>query len=371
MPCYPEFRIFRVIRAFRIFQSITLQKQPSTINTETSNMKKIILLSAILLMGAVIAPASAGKKKDKKKNKKDNTEIPVRLVTPSDSMSYAAGVAATRGLMSYLQQQLHVDTTYMEEFIRGYKESLQKIDDPAYNAYQAGCTIASQANGQILPGMSNGVKDSPDSIQARLFHAGFLAGVTQDTTFFEQERAAQFYEKRIKEVREAQNAAYKAENEKWLRDNATKEGVKTLPSGLQYKVLTQGNGPVPTKEQTVEVVYEGKTIDGTVFDATANHGDKKFDKFRCNQVIKGWTEALTMMPVGSKWEIYIPQELAYGSRQAGRIKPYSTLIFTVELKGIEPDKKKESTEEKNVNKTTENTTAKTSAKKSTGKSRRK
>lgn len=325
-------------------------------------MKKIILLSAILLAGAVIAPASADKKKNKKKT--TSTEVPVRLVTSSDSMSYAAGMAATRGLLPYLERQLHVDTAYMAEFIRGYKEALQKVDDPAYTAYQAGCNIASQANGQILPGMSKSVKDSPDSIQASIFHKGFLAGVMQDTTLFKQEQAAQFFEKRSEEVREAQNAAYKAENEKWLRDNATKEGVKTLPSGLQYKVLTQGNGPVPTKEQTVEVVYEGKTIDGNVFDATANHGSKKTDSFRCDQVIKGWTEALTMMPVGSKWQIFIPQQLAYGGRQAGRIKPYSTLIFTVELKGIKADKKKETTKENNDEKTT---TAKTTTKSSTTK----
>ncbi len=76
-------------------------------------------------------------------------------------------------------------------------------------------------------------------------------------------------------------------------------------------------------------------IDGTVFDATSRHHGQKSDKFRCNEVIKGWTEALTSMPVGSKWEIYIPQELGYGQHQAGQIKPYSTLIFTVELKGIE------------------------------------
>ena len=111
-----------------------------------------------------------------------------------------------------------------------------------------------------------------------------------------------------------------------------------LPSGLQYKVLKSGTGAVPTKEQTVDVVYEGKTIDGNVFDATSRHNGAKFDSFRCDQVIKGWTEALTMMPVGSKWEIFIPQELAYGERQAGNIKPYSTLIFTVELVGIQAAK---------------------------------
>ena len=103
-------------------------------------------------------------------------------------------------------------------------------------------------------------------------------------------------------------------------------------------MLKAGNGAKPTADQTVEVKYEGKTIDGKVFDTTEKHGGKATDSFRCDQVIKGWTEALTNMPVGSKWEVYIPQNLAYGEREAGQIKPYSTLIFTIELVNIEQPK---------------------------------
>ena len=123
----------------------------------------------------------------------------------------------------------------------------------------------------------------------------------------------------------------------FLAENAKKDGVITLPSGLQYKVLTQGTGAVPTTSDKVQVHYEGRLIDGTVFDASRNHGDKPAE-FRPTDVIKGWTEALTMMPVGSKWQVYIPFELAYGSREAGQIKPYSALIFDIELVGIVGDK---------------------------------
>ena len=108
----------------------------------------------------------------------------------------------------------------------------------------------------------------------------------------------------------------------------------TLPSGLQYKVLVEGHGEVPQADETVQVNYEGRLIDGTVFDASSKHGDKP-SEFKPTQVIKGWTEALTMMPVGSKWRLFIPYELAYGEREAGDIKPYSTLIFDVELVGID------------------------------------
>ena len=109
-----------------------------------------------------------------------------------------------------------------------------------------------------------------------------------------------------------------------------------MPDGLQYRVISKGDGPLPKATDRVRVIYEGKTIDGKVFDATARHG-VEFDTFAVNGLIKGWTEALQMMPVGSKWEIVIPQELAYGARGAGKdIAPYSTLVFTLELKGIEP-----------------------------------
>ena len=125
----------------------------------------------------------------------------------------------------------------------------------------------------------------------------------------------------------------------WLRENAKKPGVVSLPSGLQYKVITEGKGAKPRADQEVTVKYEGHLIDGTEFDSSYKRNPQT-TKFRCDQVIKGWTEALTLMPVGSMWEVYVPQELGYGSRAAGKIPAYSTLIFTVELIEITPDKKK-------------------------------
>ncbi len=329
-------------------------------------MKKILLLALVLVAGTTFSTAVAGKK-DKKKKVQAETEAvkapAVALVTSSDTTSYAAGYAATQGLMPYLQRQLHVDTAYMADFVRGYREAISKSSDPAFAAYSAGLTIAKQADSQILANMSRNLEGTSDSITAALFHEGFLAGVSADTTYFNEQAAGLFVQVRVKAAQDAKNAAYKAENEAWLKQNATKPGVTVTPSGLQYKVLATGTGAKPEKTQTVEVVYEGKTIDGTVFDATSRHQGAKTDKFRCDQVIKGWTEALTSMNVGSKWEIYIPQELAYGERQAGQIKPYSTLIFTVELKGIEPEAKAEPADA--AAKTT--TAAKTSTAKKTAK----
>ncbi len=133
---------------------------------------------------------------------------------------------------------------------------------------------------------------------------------------------------------EKKYADNKAAGEKFLAENKTKEGVVTTPSGLQYKLSPKVTGAIPADSSKVKVNYKGTLIDGTEFDSSYKRNEPA--TFRANQVIKGWTEALTMMPVGSKWELYIPYDLAYGSRETGsQIKPFSTLIFEVELLGIE------------------------------------
>jgi FKBP-type peptidyl-prolyl cis-trans isomerase FklB len=125
----------------------------------------------------------------------------------------------------------------------------------------------------------------------------------------------------------------KAKGDAFLAANKAKDGVVTLPSGLQYKIVTAGTGPKPTTSDSVVCNYRGTLIDGTEFDASSKHGGPA--TFPVGQVIKGWTEALQLMPVGSKWQLYIPSDLAYGSRGAGGdIGPNSTLIFDIELLSI-------------------------------------
>lgn len=287
-----------------------------------------------VVLSAVSAPALAGKKKDKKQ--KQQAEPTVVLASPSDSVSYAAGKSMTNGLIPFIRQQYGVDTAYMADFVKGYREAIARKGDPEFVAYIAGTQIAAQTTGRMIPGISREFEGTADTINAVMFHKGFTDALNHDDRLMADSTAQSFFSTRAKSDREAIEKAYREKNEAWLSDNATKSGVTVLPSGLQYRVITEGTGPKPVSTDEVRVVYEGRLIDGTVFDATKNHQGKKEDKFRCDQVIKGWTEALTMMPVGSKWEIFIPQSLAYGSRQAGQIKPYSTLIFTVELLGIEP-----------------------------------
>lgn len=307
-------------------------------------MKKILLLAVAIVAASAANTAFAGKKKDKKKDTATVAEQPMQLATASDTTSYAAGYSATDGLLSYLTNRLHVDTAYLADFERGYREYVAKANDPAFAAYIAGGTIAKQATEQIMVNMSRDLVGTDDSIAAKPFHEGFIAGVKQDTALYTTATATTRLQERTTAARDARNRVYKKENEDWLKSNATKPGVVTTASGLQYKVLKEGTGAKPVSTDKVEVIYEGKTINGNVFDATSKHNGKKTDSFRCDQVIKGWTEALTSMAVGSKWEIYIPQNLAYGAREAGQIKPYSTLIFTVELVGIEEAKPAETTE---------------------------
>ena len=125
----------------------------------------------------------------------------------------------------------------------------------------------------------------------------------------------------------------KVEGEKFLAENKKKEGVVALPSGLQYKILKDGNGPQPKANDTVKCHYEGRLIDGSVFDSSIRRGEPA--EFPVGGVIQGWVEALQLMKVGSKWQLYIPSELAYGSHGAGQaLGPDDTLIFDVELLAI-------------------------------------
>ena len=122
----------------------------------------------------------------------------------------------------------------------------------------------------------------------------------------------------------------KKEGEEFLADNKRKDGVIALPSGLQYQIMNEGSGPKPTLNDKVKVHYHGTLLDGTIFDSSVNRGEPL--EIGVSAVIPGWTEALMLMPVGSKWKVFIPSSLAYGDNQAGRdIKPGSTLVFEMEL----------------------------------------
>ena len=252
-----------------------------------------------------------------------------------DTLRYAMGMAQTQGLKEYLSDRLQIDTAYMDDFIKGLNDGANAGDDKKKAAYYAGIQIGQQISNQMVKGINHEVfgSDSTKTISLKNFMAGFVSGTTGKKGLMTIEQAARVAQEKMVSIKakamEKQYGPNKVAGEKFLAANKKKPGVVTLPSGVQYKVIKEGNGPMPKDTSMVKVQYEGKTIDGNVFDSSYKRGEPI--SLRANQVIKGWTEALVHMPVGSVWEVYIPQNLAYGEREQGQIKPFSVLIFKIEL----------------------------------------
>jgi FKBP-type peptidyl-prolyl cis-trans isomerase FklB len=162
---------------------------------------------------------------------------------------------------------------------------------------------------------------------------GMKDGMAGGKTLLTDQEAQASLDQMRKDMMQKQQAVGKKEGDDFLATNKSKEGVVTLPSGLQYKILTAGTGPKPTASDTVLCNYKGMLINGTEFDSSYKRGQPL--KFPVGGVIKGWTEALQLMPVGSKWQLFIPSNLAYGESGNQGIPPNSTLIFEVELVSIE------------------------------------
>ena len=265
------------------------------------------------------------------------------LKSDVDTVSYAIGMAQTQGLKDYLVGRLGVDTTYMDEFIKGLNEGANAGDDKKKAAYYAGIQIGQQISNQMVKGINHELfgEDSTKTISLKNFMAGFIAGTVGKGGLMTVDSAQAVAQEMMRVIKaknmEKEFGPNKKAGEDFLAKNAKAEGVKVLDGGVQYKVIKEGNGPLPKDTSLVRVHYEGKTLDGKVFDSSYKRGEPA--NFRANQVIKGWTEALVHMPAGSIWEVYIPQELAYGERQQGAdIKPFSMLIFKIELLEVDPKK---------------------------------
>ena len=286
-------------------------------------MKKIVLCAAIVAAAGFASCTSQAPKANMKND--------------IDSLSYMMGVSNTNGLKDFAEQRMGVDSITWADFVKGIEEGINKATKKD-RAYTAGVQIGQQLSADMFEGMNSQLfgNDSTQSLSKANFMAGFMAAI-KNSAIVSQEEAQEYAKTHTEAIKakamEAQYGENKAAGEKFLAENKTKEGVVTTESGLQYKIIKAGKGEIPTKSSTVKVHYKGTLIDGTEFDSSYSRNAPT--SFRADQVIAGWTEALTMMPVGSKWELYIPQELAYGVRDAGKIKPFSALIFEVELLEIE------------------------------------
>ncbi len=264
------------------------------------------------------------------------------LKSDVDSMSYAIGMAQTQGLKDYLVERLGVDTAYMGEFIKGLNEGANAGDNKKKAAYYAGIQIGQQIANQMVKGINHEVfgEDSTKTISMKNFMAGFVSGTTGKEGLMTVEQAQTVAQTKMQEIKaremEKTYGPNKEEGEKFLAENAKKDGVKTLESGVQYKVIKEGNGAIPADTSLVKVHYEGRLLNDSVFDSSYKRGEPI--TLRCNQTIKGWTDAMVHMPAGSIWEVYIPQDLAYGEREQGIIKPFSVLVFKIELLEVNPKK---------------------------------
>lgn len=261
-------------------------------------------------------------------------EKPV-LANEDEETAYLFGIAQSNGLKDYATGQLGVDEEHLSKFAEGIlSRTNADPNDKEAAAFQAGAEIGERIVG-IAKQLSNDyyTPDEGKSVNPSIVGSGIVAGLLGQNDV-PVDSASRVFQTRMKERQAANNEKYRVAGEKFLEENRTKPGVVSTASGLQYKIITQGTGDKPKADQKVTVDYEGRLIDGTVFDSSYKRGTPA--TFGVNQVIPGWTEALQLMPMGSKWEIYIPYQLGYGERGAGdNIKPYSALIFTVELKGIE------------------------------------
>jgi len=247
------------------------------------------------------------------------------LKTFNDSLNYAFGVLNGSQVRMYLLAD-DEDGTAMEEFIDNVNKGLKNnVRNP--QIVSMGSSIGKAIREQEPVGLLGiaGMETNYDLIKQ-----GFINGLYKHTEQLDMQSAGSYVESVVSRLKFGQN---KEEGEKFLEENKLRDGVKVTESGLQYEVLTLGKGKKPTAESTVKVHYEGTLIDGTVFDSSYQRGEPI--EFPLSGVIQGWTEGLQLMPVGSKYKLYIPYQLGYGDRGAGQsIPPYSALIFTVELLDI-------------------------------------
>ena len=272
-----------------------------------------------------------------------NSTPKANLKSDIDSVSYAYGIMHSQGLEDYLVRGMGIDTAYMDEFYRGLNAGVNAGDDKKKMAYYAGIQIGQMISNQMVKGINNQLfgSDSTKTISLKNLMSGFLAGAKGEKPVITPEQAQMLLNIKIQQIRSRELAkqygSNKAAGEKFVAEYAKKAGVKKLDGGVLYRVIKEGKGAVPADSSVVRVHYEGKTIDGKVFESS--YEDGKPIQLRPNQFIPGWRTALTHMPVGSVWEVVIPQDQAYGERETPNFKPYSALVFKMELVGIGAEKK--------------------------------
>lgn len=266
-----------------------------------------------------------------------------KLQNEIDTICYIQGLSVSEQVENQIfsERGFNIDSAYYHDVVRGIIDGCCVDGDSAKMAYLAGVSIGYELNMYMEKGLKTqlfGPEDSTSTISKSKFLVGVLTqmqdkpyaipGTLSELENMAMQRMQEIYMQKMMEQQEK----YKKENDDYIAKISKQSGVKSLGDGIYYKVLKQGDGVIPTVDQVVCVNYEGKTIDGNIFDSSYQRGMPV--EFSPAEVIPGWTKALTNMPVGSKWEVYIPYDQAYGEGGAGPIKGYSALTFTIELLNI-------------------------------------
>ena len=287
-------------------------------------MKKVVILLAVAAMISTGACTSFSGRTQWK--------------TDVDTMSYYFGLSRSENIMDYLVFQAGIDTNYMDAFYKGFKDGAKHYD-PKEVAYLEGKRIAQLINNQWIEGLNRDIfmGDSGMTVNRKAVLQGYYSGMKmgKNAQIMNAQTWAHVKMEEIKtRYRNTKYGALIAAGEKILADNKNNPNVITAENGLQYQIITQGTGPIPDDKSKVKVNYRGTLADGTEFDSSYKNDAPT--TFYVNGVISGWSQALKMMPVGSKWKLYIPYSLAYGAEGSlPKVPPYSMLIFEVELVEIE------------------------------------
>lgn len=281
----------------------------------------------VVALAATLSFSAFAAKKTKKNNKKVAQPVMVKPVSPAD-FSYAAGVAQSASLVQFLAQRSGVDSAHIKDFVEGLSKEVSADEAAKLRALLASIDIKKQMP-QIVQSMNQQATGKGDTtyVDAATFLKGLTEGLLKTNTL-----SADSATKIEQQQYDYYTQQLKTRNADFLKNYAKQKGVKSTPSGLLYKVIKEGDGAMPADTSEVEVHYEGKLIDGSVFDSSYKRGETA--TFAVNQVIKGWSEAVKLMKVGAEYEVCLPYELAYGERGTRGIPPFSTLIFKIELKGI-------------------------------------
>lgn len=281
----------------------------------------------VVALAATLSFSAFAAKKTKKNNKKVAHPVMVKPVSPAD-FSYAAGVAQSASLAQFLAQRSGVDSAHIKDFVEGLSKEVSADEAAKLRALLASIDIKKQMP-QIVQSMNQQATGKGDTtyVDAATFLKGLTEGLLKTNTL-----SADSATKIEQQQYDYYTQQLKTRNADFLKNYAKQKGVKSTPSGLLYKVIKEGDGAMPADTSEVEVHYEGKLIDGSVFDSSYKRGETA--TFAVNQVIKGWSEAVKLMKVGAEYEVCLPYELAYGERGTRGIPPFSTLIFKIELKSI-------------------------------------